>query len=183
MIFPCQIAWPVGPVSLSMPYSKVQRHVWFIYSNTMGYWSVGYSSKLFLRTQYMQIPKHTISYWNMQFHTTSCCFISTNNKPLTHLVQGIFHVEFKLHPTWTLRLTDPKPNVPKRNIASSPLKGQFCRKVHYFQTISLIAQDCMKMNEAEWRTSRPISTLFIRSFKNIYANDRNNEFHGVYGII
>ena len=33
---------------------------------------------------YLSNPKHTISGWKMQFHTKSCCFIST--KPLTHFI-------------------------------------------------------------------------------------------------
>jgi len=49
-----------------------------LHPNTMGCWSTNYSSNLFLHGKYMKMPV------KIPFPAGTCCFISTNNGPLTH---------------------------------------------------------------------------------------------------
>ena len=76
----------------------------------------------------------------IQIHTNSCCFISTNNKPLTHfpsrgylMLQVISCTMYNLlHLAWPLRLTDSKPKtLPKyeNNSKNQKKHSKTCRNI------------------------------------------------------
>ena len=64
-------------------YTYIYIYAWLftvndLHPNTMGCWSTNYSSNLFLHGKYMKMPV------KIPFPAGTCCFISTNNGPLTH---------------------------------------------------------------------------------------------------